>query len=88
MFLTILKRFVAVVNSKFLYNTVGFVLLKDALLAGPRMGAASRNACVYLFSKQNMKVVQSKLLYSMVGFASLKDASHLLIFASRHNSKL
>ena len=87
MFLTI-KKTVAVVNSTFLCSTVGFALLKDALLAGPRMGAASRNSCVYLFSNQNMKVVPSKLLYSMVGFASLKDASHLLIFSSRHNSKL
>ena len=40
-----LNKSVKVVKVRFLYSMVRFASLKDALLAGPRMGAASRNSC-------------------------------------------
>ena len=68
------SKFMKVVKSRFSYSTVIFVLLKDALLAGPRMGTAHRNSCFYRFSKKFAKVVKSKFVHSTVIFASLTDA--------------
>ena len=62
-----------VVKMKFLYSTVIFASLKDALLAAPRVDAAYRNSC-FKQLKKFAAVVNSKFLYSTVGFALLKDA--------------
>ena len=50
------------------------MLLKDALLAGPGMGAVYRKYVFYQFSKKFVKVVKSKFLYSTVRYVLLKDA--------------
>ena len=56
------------------YNRGRFCSLKDALLAGARMGILIRIKIFKDFSAKFVKVADNEIVYTTVGFVPLKDA--------------